>query len=854
MAIQKGTTGAACALCGLTAHRPLKQEYDGSTLIFCCGGCRQVYQILAESGQAHPGTDLKDTPLYQQCLQMGLIARPDAVDDDIPSASSPVPVTIPHEGDTVDAVRELALQVGGMWCSSCAWLIEHAVGRLRGVESCRVSFASDVLKVVYLPARTSTEDITQTVQRLGYTAEPYGEASVTHTAQDEARRSAFTRAIVALIFAMNVMMFTIALYVGFFQGLDAESRLMLPRWAFVLSLPVVWAGWPIFQRAWSAARHGSATMETLITIGAGTAFVYSTWAMLHGQTLVYFDTADMLVALILIGKHVEGGAKGQATQAIALLHALLPRKAMVRAQDGRELLVAMDKLAEGDIVVVRAGDRIPADGVIEQGQALIDESLLTGESRPVTKGVGDEVTGATIATDAPLTIRVTRAGESSTVAQMIATVEEALAGKSATERWADQIARRFVPAILVLSAVTALLMLAAHAPASAIVLRVVSVLVVACPCALALATPLAITTSVGMGASRGILISNTVILEVLPRVSHVLLDKTGTLTEGKFAVRDIVSIGAGEPRDILAVAALESLSEHPIGRAIVAHVDGLGRGGAADTRIVSQSRVAVEPSKSAAANFVRHDGEGVTGLFAGEPWFAGNRSLASRLGAVIPADHEARVAQAENSGQTVVFYGRGGVLRGFIVLGDAIRPGAAECISRLRSSGIAVSLISGDASATAHAVARSVGIDDVVAQMLPKDKIERVRNAQQVSDGQRRPVVAMVGDGINDAPALAQADIGIAFGSGTEIARRAADVTLVSDDLSRLADLFTLSQRTAAIIKQNLFWACLYNVVCIPLAMAGLVSPLVAAAAMLTSSLSVIGNSKRLRRTLSRTN
>jgi len=856
--MHKADPATACALCGLTAHRPIVSEIGEHSVTFCCGGCRQVYQVLVESGQASGANDLTQTPLFQQCLQMGLVSRPDTAeetksDDTVPTA------TIAHEGDSVDTVRETALQVGGMWCSSCAWVIEHALGHIRGVEHCRVSFASDMVRVSYRPARTSTEDIARAIQGLGYTAEPYSESGSGQSPQDNARRSAFIRGIVALIFAINAGMFSMAIYVGFFQQLDPIARIMLPRWAFVLSLPVFWAGWPIFQKAWGAAKHGKATMETLITLGAWTAFLYSFWVLVHNGTDIYFDTADMLIAFVLIGKHVEAGAKGQATAAITLLHALLPRKALVRTTDGRELLVALDKLGPGDLVVVRPGDRIPADGVVEEGEALVDESLLTGESRPITKSAGDEVTGATIATDAPLTVRVSRTGEGSTISRMIAMVEEALSAKSATERWADQISRRFVPAILAIALITACVLIAGHAAASVVVVRIVAILVVACPCALSLATPLAITTAVGVGARRGILISNAGVLEILPRVRRVLLDKTGTLTEGHFAVRNIIVTERAEDRDLLAVAALESFSEHPIARAIVGYVEKT-RQATADLSISGLNGHNNGQSdshddaleRSVASDFQRHDVQGVTGLVAGERWFVGNRTLAENFDAAVPADIEAQAATVERTGQTVVFYGRKGSLRGMIVLGDAIRPGAAECVSRLRASGMQVGLISGDAVRTTEAVAQTVGISDVGAQMRPADKIERVRTTQGALTAPNRPAVAMVGDGINDAPALAQADVGIAFGSGTEIARRAADITLVSDDLSRLADLFTLANRTASIIRQNLFWACLYNLVCIPLAVAGLVGPLVAASAMLISSLCVLANSKRLRGVLNK--
>ena len=632
---------------------------------------------------------------------------------------------------------------------------------------------------------------------------------------------------------MNCMMFQIMLYVGYWDPLGPFGKIITLA-AFLTCLPALWAGGPLFRKALAAARQGTATMETLISLGSLTAFGFSVWAALHGDTRhIYFDTAAMLIALILLGKHLESGAKSEASGAIALLYGLLPRKATALTPDGRETLVAVDKLGPGDRILVRPGERIPADGRVVAGTASVDESLLSGESRPVSKGPGDLVTGATVATDAPLTVEVTRIGAETTLAQMIALVETALTTKSHTERWADAVARRFVPAILLLALATGLtLTFATHTAPADIMVRVVAVLVIACPCALGLATPLAITTGVGAAAARGILIANTGVLEVLPRVHHLLLDKTGTLTEGRFAVRAFARTdGAGRAEDLRTLAALESASEHPLARALVAYAQ-------------ADRPESALPSVTA---FARVEG-GVVGDVANEHWWIGNRALAGTQQAKLPNSFVAQADGLEDGGQTVLFYGTSGTVRGLIALGDAARPGAKEAVERLERLDLTVEVISGDAEATTQAIARAVGITHATARMRPADKIARVRAAQE---GGR--VVAMAGDGINDAPALAQADVGIAFGSGTEIARRAADITLVGDDLSRLADLFTLSRRTARVIRQNLFWACGYNAVCIPLAVfTPWINPLIAAAAMLVSSLSVVLNSKRLRRQLER--
>ena len=911
-----------CDLCGLPAHAPLDARIGEQAHTFCCSGCRQVYQILVESEQLGAGQDPTQTTLYQQCLQMGLIARPE---EPTPARSSPpLPkregeevsdksrdatvgalLAAPSEdltysssrfgrppgnavnkevgSDTLDTTREAAFQVGGLWCASCAWLIEHAVGQVKGVEGCRVFFASDLVKVTYKPARVAPEVLAATIRKLGYSAEPYSaEGAKADSPQARARKGLFVRAVVAIIFAVNAGMFQLPFYADFFarQGIAPEAIHWLPRIELALSLPVLIAGWPIFEKAWGAARRGGAIMETLITLGVAVSFVYSAWVVARGGIHVYFDTADMLVALVLIGKHIEAGARHDASGAISLLYGLLPKKALVRASDGREVLVALGKLGLGDKMIVRPGERIPSDGRVVEGMALVDESLLSGEARPVAKGLGDEVIGGTVATDAPLTVEVTRTGGETTLAQMIALVEDALAAKTPVELWADKISRRFVPAIVALSLLTAAVLLAlGHSPAD-VVVRAVTVLVIACPCALGLATPLAMTTGVGAAAARGILIGNTDILQVLPHVRHLLLDKTGTLTEGRFAVQSFTC----PPEDLAVLAALEDASEHPLARALVAQARSLG--------------LASLP----AADFTRHEGQGITGTVCEQSWFIGNRTLCAAQAAAIPADLEQCARAAEEQALTALFYGTPGNVRGLVTLGDALRPGAREAVRALHAAGLTLEVVSGDADATTQAIARAVGIEKATAQMRPADKVQRVREMQEptprqvasppetgrvgallaapcseqkgavreegvASSGPTAYVltssssrfgrnlrskevgsVAMAGDGINDAPALAQADVGIAFGSGTEIARRAADITLLGDDLGRLADLFTLAGRTARIIRQNLFWACLYNAVCVPLAVTGVIkNPIFAAAAMLLSSLSVVFNTKRLR-------
>ena len=846
------TVAVSCRLCSICTRSPITADIGDNTLEFCCVGCRQVYQILYESAQLEENTDPRETQLYKQCLAMGLISENILGSDtrsqgqritDFSSGVEAPPIQLGGAADSeLNVVREVAFNVGGMWCSSCSWLIEHALTQKRGVVSCRVHFASDVVKIAFQPRHTDADALAKVIDSLGYVAAPYaGDTVDPNGPAAKARRGAFVRAVVALIFALNVGMFSIAIFVDHWQRIGPDAKVLLPRWALVLSLPVLWAGWPIFVKAWQATRHRTATMESLIALGSGTAFVYSCYLMLHGGYRVYFDTADMLIALVLIGKHIESGAKSKASDAVALLYGLLPKKAVQRDSAGHEHLVSVDKLTPGDQVLVRPGDRIPCDGVVVSGYALVDESVITGEARPVQKEPGDEVTGATVATDNVLVVEVTRTGDKSTVAQMVTMVEQAMNAKSPTERRADQLARYFVPAIIFIALSTLIyLTFIADLPSNTVMLRVVSVLVIACPCALGLATPLAITTAVGAAASRGILVSNTNVLEILPRVTQVFLDKTGTLTEGTFEVREVYSTAGTPAQDLAAVAALEENSEHPLGAAL--------------RRFVG---AAYPDALHTATDVERVQSQGMVGTVNRVRWFVGNTQLAEQEAQTLAQAIVDRVRDLQAQGLTVLYYGRRGEVLGLVALGDVLRKDSISAVARLRKIGMAIKVISGDADQTTRAISKLVNIENAVAELTPRGKRDVIEAAQRSgrTDGTLRRVhnytvdytVAMVGDGINDAPALAQSDVGIAFVSGTEIAQRAADITLVSDDLERIADLFELARRTAQVIKQNLFWACAYNVICVPLAVLGYVThPLFAAAAMLVSSVSVLANTRRV--------
>ncbi|HEY3329125.1 MAG TPA: heavy metal translocating P-type ATPase [Capsulimonadaceae bacterium] len=797
----------SCSLCGLPVRSPV--TVDGTDAVFCCHGCSNVYQILVESGSYTPGGDPSTNPIFVQAKALGLLGNPSATID-----ASPTPeAKIEGEGGAVDDARQCVLRVDGMWCSSCAWLISHILLKRRGVAAAEVSFLSDTAKITYRPAKIGQDDLVAAIDSLGYHAHPMGEADVTDPRMRR-RRSELIRTSFTFFFAMNVMMFQIVQYAGYRgQGV---------LWFLgALSAIVVGLSWPIFNRAYQAARHAHATMDTLVSLGALTAFAYSIQQLLTGSHHVYFDTACMLLGLVMVGKFLESGVRAKATDALTTLYGLLPRKASV-LHDGVERPVAVEQLAVGDIFRVRPGERIAADGIVAAGSAGVDESLLTGESRPSPKAVGDPVTGGAIVLDGALDVSVTRIGPEGALAKMIALVEEAMRTKTPAEQWADRISRVFVPSIIALALATVAVMLLSGHTAAETMTRAVAVLVIACPCALGIATPMAMAAGVGAAASKGILIADGTAFELLCRLKVLVLDKTGTATEGQFAVREV----SGEMAALDVLAALETRSEHPIGRAIVRHA------AAAELPPVN--------------GFEAVPGMGVAGIVDGQCWFAGSLRYADQQEAAISGDLLARAKQHESAGLTVIYWGRTGApVAGFVALGDSIRAGAPELVSLLAARNVSVELLSGDARETVDAVAATLGVTRRLAGALPADKAAYVKQRRDELAG--AGIVGMIGDGVNDAPALAIADLSIAMASGADVASRASQITLLNADLRRIPELLDLARQTTRIMHQNLFWACAYNAVCIPLAMFGVVQPIWAAVAMMVSSASVILNTRRLK-------
>ena len=625
-----------------------------------------------------------------------------------------------------------------------------------------------------------------------------------------------------------------------FPWMPALLRNFFVLWA--LATPVQFVlGLRFYRGAWSALKHGSANMNTLVAVGTSAAYLFSVAAtVLPGffrgagvEPQVYFDTSAVIIVLVLFGRMLEAGAKGKTSDAIRRLMSLRPRTAHVVDGEAEREVPAEDVRA-GDVLIVRPGEKIPVDGLILEGRTSIDESMITGESLPVDKGPGEEVVGATLNKWGSFRFRAVRVGEDTALARIIRMVEEAQGSKAPIQRLADIIAARFVPAVIAISVLT-FLVWALFGPAPRLVfalLNFVAVLIIACPCAMGLATPTAIMVATGRGAERGILIRSGESLETVQRVDTFVFDKTGTLTNGRPETTDILPVAGGSREALLSLAAsVENGSEHPLGQAVVrrARADGLAVGTAEGFRAL--------------------EGMGVEGVVGGKRVLVGSLRLAAAEGIdVSPLTEPA--GRLAGEGKTVAFVAVDGRPAGLLALADTLKPGAREALDKLRRSGRRVVMLTGDNARTARALAAEAGIDEVQAEVLPGDKAEAVRKLQ--AEGRR---VAMVGDGINDAPALAQADVGLALGTGTDAAMASADITLISGDLAAVVSAVELSRRTIRTIRQNLFWAFVYNVVGIPLAAGALypffgilLNPMIASAAMAMSSVSVVSNSLRLRR------
>jgi Cu+-exporting ATPase len=705
---------------------------------------------------------------------------------------------------------ELALE--GMTCAACANRIERKLNKLEGVDA-SVNFATEKATVGYDPGLATLDDLLEAVEAAGY----HASLEARGAADDRDARMLWARLLLGAALTVPLVVLAMAppLQFGGWEWL-----------ALVLATPVVfWAGGPFHRAAARGARHGAATMDTLISIGTLAAWSWSVVALVALEDAhTYFEVAAVITTLILLGRNLETHARRRSGAAIRALAELGAKEAHL-LRDGVELTVPIEELVPGDVFVVRPGERIATDGIVEAGSSAVDESVMTGEAVPVDVGPGDEVAGATINTSGRLVVRATRVGAETTLAQIARLVEEAQAGKAPVQRLADRVSGVFVPVVVGLSLATLVGWLVVTGDASAAFTAAVAVLIIACPCALGLATPTALMVGTGRGAQLGILIKGPEILERTERITTIVLDKTGTVTEGRMSLVDAVpATGTGRDELLRVAGAVEDASEHPVARAVAERARELG-------------------PLPAAEGFTSRAGLGVEAVVEGRAAVVGRPSLLAEHGMELPVELGRARDAAEAAGRTVVAVAWDGAARGVLVVADRVKPTSAEAIASLKGLGLEPVLLTGDNDRTARAVASAVGIERVVADVLPGDKVAEVARLQR--EGR---VVAMVGDGVNDAPALAQADLGLAIGTGTDVAIEASDLTLVSGDLRAAVDAIRLARRTLRTIQGNLFWAFAYNVAAIPLAVAGLLDPIVAAAAMAFSSVFVVFNSLRLRR------
>ncbi|MEV4993783.1 heavy metal translocating P-type ATPase [Streptomyces niveus] len=764
-------------------------------------------------------------------------------------SSTPVtdtPTAVPVPAPATAAV-DVELAIGGMTCASCAARIEKKLNRMDGVEA-TVNYATEKAKVSYRGEAVSVGDLIATVEATGYTAteppppRPAGGEVSSRSAEEEADdelRPLRQRLITAVVLSVPVIAMAMipALQIEYWQWLS-----------LTLAAPVVtYAAWPFHRAAWKNARHGAATMDTLISVGTSAAFLWSLWALFFGTAgtpgmthpfeltiarsdgagNIYLEAAAGVTAFILAGRYFEARSKRKAGAALRALMELGAKEVTV-LRGGVEVTVATGELAVGDRFVVRPGEKIATDGTVTEGTSAVDASMLTGESVPVEVAPGDTVTGATLNAGGRLVVQATRVGSDTQLARMARMVEDAQNGKAAAQRLADRISAVFVPIVIALALGTLGFWLGNGSGLTAAFTAAVAVLIIACPCALGLATPTALMVGTGRGAQLGILIKGPEVLETTRKVDTIVLDKTGTVTTGKMTllgVHTASDTSDTSDTELLRLAgALEHASEHPIARAIAT--------GATD-------RTGTLPTPEDFANI---PGLGVQGIVEGHAVLVGRTKLLAEWEIHLPEELEARKQEAETQGRTVVAVAWDGEARGILEVADAVKDTSAEAIRRLRGLGLTPILLTGDNKAVAEAVAREVGITEVIADVMPEDKVDVVTRLQ--GEGKS---VAMVGDGVNDAAALAQADLGLAMGTGTDAAIEAGDLTLVTGDLRAAADAIRLSRRTLTTIKGNLFWAFGYNVAALPLAAAGLLNPMIAGAAMAFSSVFVVGNSLRLR-------
>ncbi|CAL9467309.1 Copper-exporting P-type ATPase [Nocardiopsis dassonvillei] len=730
------------------------------------------------------------------------------------------------------------LAIGGMTCAACANRVEKRLNRIDGVTA-TVNFATEKAKVSFDGSPVAVEDLIAQVEKAGYTAtvpRPPRAAPQPEAEPEDPARPLRDRAVISLVLSVPVIAMAMVPALQFTHWQWASLALAAPV--------VIWGALPFHTAAWKNLRLGTATMDTLVSLGVSAAFLWSLYALFlgtagepgmrhafeftiartDGSANIYLEVAAGVTSFILLGKYFEARSKRRAGAALRALMELGAKEVSVLRGD-REVSVPVDELAEGDRFVVRPGEKIATDGVVETGTSAVDLSMLTGESVPVEVAPGDTVVGATVNAGGRLVVRATRVGSGTQLAQMARLVEDAQTGKAQVQRLADRVSGVFVPVAIMISIATLGFWLGTGEPAGAAFTAAVAVLIIACPCALGLATPMALMVGTGRGARMGILIKGPEVLESTRRIDTVVLDKTGTVTTGTMALVEVVAAGGEDEAEVLRLAgALENASEHPIAKAVA-------------------TGAAARGTLPVPEDFANIEGLGVQGIVEGRAVLVGRPALLEEWSQPLGEDLSQAMKEAQNLGRTAVAVGWDGRARGVLVVSDTVKPTSAEAVRSFRDLGLTPILLTGDNGTVARAVAAEVGITEVIAEVLPKDKVEVIERLQ--AEGR---TVAMVGDGVNDAAALARADLGLSMGTGTDVAIEASDLTLVRGDLRAAADAVRLSRRTLATIKGNLFWAFAYNAAAIPLAAAGLLNPMLAGAAMAVSSVFVVTNSQRLHR------
>ncbi len=795
-------------------------DIDGRKKVFCCHGCNGIYRLIKSEGLEE---------FYQRRREW----TPGPFED------KAVDVSVFLNGlRPVEDELETDIRIDGIRCASCVWLNERVLLRTRGVSYANVNYATHRAKIRWDPKEIDISSILSRIKSMGYTPKPFQRG----TWEDEQRRQArdlLIRFGTAAFFSMQLMLFSIALYAGYFEGIDERTKSIFHLLSFALTTPVLfYSGWPILEGSFRGLKNRTFNMDVLIATGALSAYGYSVYAMAMGGE-VYFDTAAMIVTLILLGRFIEAGARRKASEAIAGLMQLSPLEArLVEALPDRtgpgELhlaprrMVPVGSLRPGDLLEVVPGEKIPVDGVVVSGVSETDEAMLTGESRPAQKAEGAQVFCGTLNLHGSFVFRVAKTGKDTVLAKIVQAVEDAQARRAPIQSVADRVVGWFVPAVLGIALMTFFGWLSYGVPASRAVMNAVSVMVIACPCALGLATPLAILIGTSNGASRGILIKGGDVIEKAASIDFAVLDKTGTITEGKPVMSDSIGIGVSGTEALRLALSLERRSEHSLGRAIV----DAGRG--------------LEPYE--VTGFSAVPGRGIKGMIQGKPALVGNRAfmeaegINSHVFAALDDRQRNELREAEKAGSTVIFLCHEGNLRGVFMVSDAVRTEASEAVTMLEKAGLDVAMITGDNPSTAEAVAKKTGIGSVKARVSPVEKAAEIRRMK--NEGRR---VLMAGDGINDAPALVEATVGVAMGRATDIALESADIVVMRPDLRLVADATALSRKTFRVIRQNIFWAFFYNIVFVPLAISGILHPIMAAGAMAFSSLSVVGNSLRAR-------